>query len=131
MSNLTIKQVESVLGRKQYKNLLQLNVDFLNNKKILITGANGSIGNKLFEILKENKKIDVLATDITGSFEFLDITDAKNVVKVINSFDPDYIVNLAGAKHAPEGEHETTKTLMINTIGTKNLLDANRNTNGP
>ena len=126
MSNLTVKQVEAVLGRKQYKNLLQLGVDFLSNKKILITGANGSIGNKLFEILGNNKKIDILATDITGSFEFLDITDIKNVVEVINSYDPDYIVNLAGAKHAPEGEHETSKTLMINTIGTKNLLDAKR-----
>ena len=54
---------------------------------------------------------------IYGCYKF------PNVKDTLNSFDPDIIINLAGAKHAPEGEHETWKTFSINTIGTKNLLE--------
>ena len=41
---------------------------------------------------------------------------------------PDFLINLAGAKHAPEGEYDTWKTFSINTLGTKNLLDACKKT---
>jgi len=54
----------------------------------------------------------------------MDVTDFQQVLGVVNKYQPDFIINIAGAKHAPEGEHETWKTLSINTIGTKNLIDA-------
>ena len=123
MHDINIEQLESILGRKQYSKITSLKTDFLHGKKILITGANGSIGNNLVEKLKFNDKVDLLATDISGEFEYLDITDSKNVSNVIKKFDPDFLINLAGAKHAPEGEIDTWKTFSINTLGTKNLLD--------
>jgi len=120
---MNYNDVEKVLGRKQHKELLNIeNVDNLVGKKILITGANGSIGTVLCKRL-DQLGISYLATDIEGNLEYLDITDFHQVFSIVNKYQPDFIVNIAGAKHAPDGEHETWKTLSINTIGTKNLID--------
>ena len=115
--------VEKVLGRNQHKDLLNIeNIVDLTNKKILITGANGSIGTALRKRL-DAAQIPYLATDIEGSLEYMDVTDFHQVYSTVNKYQPDFIVNIAGAKHAPDGEHETWRTLSINTIGTKNLID--------
>lgn len=120
---MSYSDVEKVLGRKQYSQLLNIE-DSLNlkDKKVLITGANGSVGTALRKRL-DASGINYLATDIEGWLEYMDITDFHQVFAVVNKYQPDYIVNIAGAKHAPDGEHETWRTLSINTIGTKNILD--------
>lgn len=125
--------VLKVLNRPEHTNLTSLDVSNLKNgERILITGANGSIGTALLdklneykdnESLREKNNVVVLSTDIEGEHEYLDITDFKNVFSMINKFKPTIIINIAGAKHAPLGERETWKTLSINTIGTKNILD--------
>ncbi|MBI2102587.1 aminotransferase class V-fold PLP-dependent enzyme [Candidatus Woesearchaeota archaeon] len=123
------EKVELVLGRKEYNELVLLDINSLKNERILITGANGSIGTSLlkrlqgFNILSQDAKIDFLSTDIEGNHTYMNVTDFNNVFAVVNKYHPTIIVNIAGAKHAPEGEHETWKTLSINTIGTKNLID--------
>lgn len=120
---MNYSDVEKVLGRNQHKNLLNIEetIDFT-NKKILITGANGSIGTALCKRL-DVAGISYLATDIEGALDYMDITDFHQVYSTVNKYQPDFIVNIAGAKHAPDGEHETWRTLSINTIGTKNLID--------
>ncbi len=123
MNDINMQQLQNILGRNQYPRITSLETSFLEGKKVLITGANGSIGNKLVKKFTGNNKINLLATDISGEFERLDVTDNKNVNDVVQKFDPDYLINLAGAKHAPEGEFDTWKTFSINTIGTKNLLE--------
>lgn len=123
------EEVELVLGRAEYKELLSLDISSLKNERILITGANGSIGTALINNLQkfnsesQDNSINFLSTDVEGQQTYMDITDFNNVLSVINKYNPTMIVNIAGAKHAPEGEHETWKTLSINTIGTKNLID--------
>jgi FlaA1/EpsC-like NDP-sugar epimerase len=120
---MLISDVEKVLGRKEYVNLINLHKNInLKNKKILITGANGSIGTKLCEILNNNN-INYLSTDIEGNHKYLDVTDFNSVFCWMNKYRPDFVINLAGLKYAPRGEHETWKTISINTIGTKNILD--------
>jgi FlaA1/EpsC-like NDP-sugar epimerase len=120
---MNYSDVEKVLGRNQHSNLLNIeNIIDLTNKKILITGANGSIGTALRKRL-DAAQISYLATDIEGSLEYMDVTDFHQVYSIVNKYQPDFIVNIAGAKHAPDGEHETWRTLAINTIGTKNLID--------
>jgi FlaA1/EpsC-like NDP-sugar epimerase len=120
---MPISDVEKVLGRPIYHNLCDFFPQSALNKRVLITGANGSIGTDLIRRLSE-LAIDFLSTDIEGKHEYMDVTDFQQVLGVVNKYQPDFIINIAGAKHAPEGEHETWKTLSINTIGTKNLIDA-------
>tara|TARA_R110001583_G_scaffold74218_2_gene205702 strand:- start:768 stop:1613 length:846 start_codon:yes stop_codon:yes gene_type:complete len=118
------EEIKKILGRELYKDLL-VSDQFVPAKeeRILITGANGSIGTALSRRLKEYG-ISFLTTDVEGSHKYMDVTDFQNVLSVINKFNPTKIINIAGAKHAPLGEREIWKTLSINTIGTKNLIDA-------
>lgn len=127
------EDVLKVLNRPEHKELTSLSLNSLNDgERILITGANGSIGTALLkklnqiddiDFLRSGKTITILSTDIEGDHEYLDITDFNNVFAIINKFKPTIIINIAGAKHAPLGEKETWKTLSINTLGTKYLLD--------
>jgi FlaA1/EpsC-like NDP-sugar epimerase len=115
--------LEKVLGRKELQQLVSVENRLENlNERVLITGANGSIGTVLVEKFKRHN-VNFLSTDIEGDHTKMDITDFDRVKQVLNDYKPTIIVNIAGAKHAPVGEHETWMTLSINTIGTKNLLD--------
>ena len=119
------EKVEKILDRKIQTVLLDREYLPVNaGERILITGADGSIGRALSSRLQEYDNIVVMTTDIVGDHTYLDITDFQNTFSVINKFNPTIIVNIAGAKHAPLGEREIWKTLSINTIGTMNLIDA-------
>jgi len=117
------KDVLKILNRPEHKVLSKLDFKSLNdNERILITGANGSIGKRFIEKLSDSS-MTWLSTDIEGNHEYMDITNFDNVKAIVDKFKPTVIVNIAGAKHAPLGEIESWKTLSINTIGTKYLLD--------
>ena len=119
------KEVTKVLGRVEHDSLSSLSIS-LKDERILITGAEGSLGSRLVERLFLQGLTNlptILPTDIVGECEYLDITNFRNVFSVVNKFKPTIIVNIAGAKHAPLGEKETWKTLSVNTLGTKNLID--------
>ena len=114
----------SVLGREEHLDLINIKKDlFFQNKKILITGANGSIGTRLIQLFEE-VGIDYLATDVEGNLEYLDITNFRDCVSIVRKYNPDFIVNIAGLKYATKSEHQTWKTVEVNIEGTKNLLDA-------
>lgn len=123
MIDITTSDVEKILGRKQFKELLEQDLNPLKGSTVLITGSEGSIGRKLSKILLDSG-IQVFCSDIIGGTEYIDVTDQKNVIKKLNELNPDIVVHLAGAKHAPVGEHETWETLNINTLGTKNILES-------
>lgn len=111
-------EVEKILGRKVHESLLE---DYVfSGQSILITGGNGSIGKRLAERLK-NENTKIFITDV----ETLDVTNWESIMLwKESSITPDYIINCAGAKHAPIGEEETIETLNINTFGTYNLIKA-------
>ena len=117
-------KVLAILGRDESQNLINLRKDSrLEDKKILIVGANGSIGTRLCEVLSA-EKLDFLSTDIEGDHEYLDITSFQDVVRTVNKYNPDYIVNIAAEKYATKSELIPWRTLEVNTIGTQNLIDA-------
>ena len=117
-------QLTAILGRDEHQSLLDIrNHEMLKTKKILITGANGSIGTRLIEIFEEIG-IEYLATDVEGNLEYLDITNFRDCVSLVRKYNPDFIVNIAGLKFATKSEHQTWKTVEVNIEGTKNLIDA-------
>ena len=122
--NMNKKDLEGVLGRGEFDPLIKMGgKPFFKDKKILITGANGSIGSRLTQILDTNR-IDYLATDVEGNLEYLDITSFPDCVSIIRKYNPDFVVNIAGLKYATKSEHQTWKTVQVNIEGTKNLIDA-------
>lgn len=110
------EQLCKILGRDEMANVVNFKPN-VKGKRILITGALGSIGDIISDMLVLWDAV-VLATDKHN----MDVTDPEQVAKQIHSFKPDIILHLAGAKHAPEGEINVVDTFDINTIGTLNVI---------
>jgi len=122
--NMQQDKLTAVLGRDEHQPLIEIrHHEALKDKKVLITGANGSIGTRLIEIFNE-VGIEYLATDVEGNLEYLDITNFRDCVSLVRKYNPDFIVNIAGLKFATKSEHQTWKTVEVNVEGTKNLIDA-------
>lgn len=90
----------------------------LQNKKVLITGANGSIGAALANEL-ENNDVTTIRTDI----DTLDVTNPADCTQILEA-QPDVVFHLAGAKHAPKGEASPEAAMQINALGTINVVEA-------
>ena len=84
--------------------------------KILVTGANGMLGQDLCPIL-EDEGYDVVETDINN----LDITDLNAVEKVLSSEKPDYLVHCAAYTNVDKAEEDELNAYKINAKGTENL----------
>jgi FlaA1/EpsC-like NDP-sugar epimerase len=85
--------------------------------KILVTGANGSIGSAVVRALRL-RQLDIVPTDVDN----LDVADANDVRRGMLTHTPKVIFHMAGAKHAPEGEHDPVEVTRVNVIGTENVL---------
>jgi GDP-4-dehydro-6-deoxy-D-mannose reductase len=89
---------------------------------VLVTGANGFIGNSLCERLKSFHQVITLDRskgDITSYDTF------RNLDKV------DYVFHLAARTFVPDSWNETTDFLKSNIIGTANVLDYCKSKNIP
>jgi len=117
------KDLKKILDREISNDLININFNNLSKERILITGAEGSIGVALVGKLREEENISFLPTDIVGDSDFLDVTNEDSVIKIIKAFQPTMVVHLAGAKHAPEGEVDYWTTFNVNTIGTYNFIN--------
>ena len=86
--------------------------------KVLVTGANGMLGQDLCSIL-EDEDFDVVETDIHN----LDITDLKQVEKVLTAEKPDYIVHCAAYTNVDKAEEDSENAFKLNSEATKNIVD--------
>ena len=89
--------------------------------KILVTGANGMLGQDLCPILEDADFVDeVVETDI----ENLDITDELQVTKVIKDENPNIVIHCAAYTNVDKAEEEKELAHKINVIGTENVAKA-------
>jgi dTDP-4-dehydrorhamnose reductase len=100
--------------------------------KILVTGSNGLLGQKLTHLLQNEKSISLIATargksvlPIThGIFVSLDITDATEVDSVIAETQPDVIINTAAMTQVDQCETEREACWKANVTSVENLVRA-------
>ena len=107
-------------------------------KNILITGGAGYIGSHVAEILlKKYKKVFLLDNLSTGhrklinkkaKFFKLDIHRKDKVKKIIKKNKIDSIIHLAANLIIGEGQRKPKKYYKNNVLGTKNLLEACKDT---
>ena len=83
---------------------------------LLITGANGQLGNELRLLLGDN----ALYTD----YAELDITNAAEVRAFVNAHRVDMIVNCAAYTAVDKAESDEEKAYAINAVGPANLAQA-------
>ncbi|MBE7637997.1 dTDP-4-dehydrorhamnose reductase [Sneathiella sp. P13V-1] len=84
--------------------------------KILVTGANGQVGQALATLIQEEGLDAYLA-----SREQLDITDYKSVSECVKSVIPDVIINAAAYTAVDRAEEEIELAYAINRDGSENL----------
>ncbi|MEO7990080.1 MAG: SDR family oxidoreductase [Chryseolinea sp.] len=100
--------------------------------KILVTGSNGLLGQKLTNLLQNEKSISFIATarsksvlPIThGTFQPLDISDLLQVNRVIAETKPDVIINTAAMTQVDQCEVEHDQCWKANVTSVENLIDA-------
>jgi FlaA1/EpsC-like NDP-sugar epimerase len=110
-------------------------------KRILVTGAGGSIGSELCRQLSMMKpgKLFVLERDENGLFEIhrelkprlgaacvpvlADITDTKHLERIFRELQPEVVVHAAAFKHVPVMEKFPAAAVRNNVFGTRTLAE--------
>lgn len=103
--------------------------------KILITGANGLLGQKLVSLLTTHKDLQVIATAHTKNrlpeqdrdkyrFAIMDVTDRENVIDVIGDYQPDTIIHTAALTHVDKCEQNQDECMSLNVHAVSHLIEA-------
>lgn len=100
-----------------------------NEKKVLITGASGFIGQSLVKKFKDEGYnvciYDVKAPTIAfGKFVKGDIFDIEKLSKVVKEYD--VIIHLVGLANAGVAQKEPAKSFRLNVLSLQNVLEACR-----
>src|SRR4051812_26794133 len=100
--------------------------------KILITGSNGLLGQKLVYKLREKKNVECIATargenrlvEKRGyEYKSLDITDKNNVKEVFSEFLPDVIINTAAMTNVDACETEKEIAWLMNATAVNHQVE--------
>jgi dTDP-4-dehydrorhamnose reductase len=86
---------------------------------ILITGANGQLGNELKIVSRNFYGYDFIFTDI----DTLDITNAEQTAGYIKKSRPDWIINCAAYNLVDNAENERDKAMLVNGNAVKNITE--------
>lgn len=103
--------------------------------KVLLTGANGLLGQAVISIFSRESDFDVVATSVepelyveAGNYRYeqLDITVKENVKKAVKKHNPDVIVNCAAFTDVDKCETERELCWKLNVDAVKNLIISSR-----
>jgi dTDP-4-dehydrorhamnose reductase len=86
---------------------------------VLVTGANGQLGQSLQFIVPNYPQIDFVFCDS----KTLDIANFKNCEHVFDQYKPNFCINAAAYTAVDKAESEPEKAHLINVIGAKNLAE--------
>ena len=101
--------------------------------KILITGSNGLLGQKLVKLITEQSKHELIATSREHNrlpeesgyiFESLDITNEQQVLNIVEKHQPDVIINTAAMTNVDQCETEQEDCWKLNVTAIEHLIKA-------
>jgi dTDP-4-dehydrorhamnose reductase len=104
-------------------------------KKILVTGSNGLLGQKLVALLASDNEIELIATSrggnrilkVTGfTYESMDITSAKDVMRVFGKFKPEVVINTAAMTNVDACESDKKECWVLNVTAVEHLIAASK-----
>ncbi len=102
-------------------------------KKILLTGSNGLLGQKLVELLLNTENVQIIATargenrlPFTDGYVYnsMDITDSEQVQAVVANVKPDVIIHTAAMTNVDQCESEKTACWAQNVLSVEYLVEA-------
>jgi len=102
-------------------------------KRILVTGANGMLGQRTINFYKAIENIQLLGTSVEEKPVFndvdyisCDLSDREQIKKIISDFCPDFIVNAAAFTNVDLSENEKELAWKINVKGVEYLAEGAR-----
>ncbi|MFH1657155.1 MAG: nucleoside-diphosphate sugar epimerase/dehydratase [bacterium] len=142
LSDIREVQVEDLLGREKASLDIKLIENFIKGKRVLITGAAGSIGSELARRVGGfcPAALLILDQDETGIFnisktlkeEFCclnfiekvcDVCDKEKIDHIFEKFKPQVVFHAAAYKHVPLMEGQPEEAVKNNIFGTKILTE--------
>lgn len=140
LSNLQSLKIEDLLGREEILIDSTLLRKAIENKKVLVTGAGGSIGSELclqiakfnplklvaidvseFNIYALEKNLNLNFPELSVSFEAGDVRDYDCMENIFTREKPDFVLHAAAYKHVPIMEFNPYQSVKTNIFGTKNI----------
>ncbi len=137
--------IEDLLGRTQTKLDRAAMKRLIGGRRVLVTGAGGSIGAELVRqiaafapahlTLLDNAEYNLYAIDleIAEDHEQLsrrallgDVRDLSRLEQVIAAERPELVFHAAALKHVPLMESNPVEAVLTNVMGTRNVADACR-----
>jgi len=134
--------LEDLLGRKEARLDQEEIARYLYEKRVLVTGAGGSIGSELarqvsrfqpqamallevseFNLFRVETECRQRFGDVSTSGFLVDIRDREAVGRVLQEFDPQVVFHAAAYKHVPIQEIHPWEAVHNNVLGTKNLVE--------
>jgi len=108
----------------------------MGKKKILITGSNGLLGQKLVQLLIEKENVHLIATAVGENrlnnlgnryiYESMDVTNAANVLAIFNKHQPDVLIHTAAMTNVDTCETDTEGCQKLNVDAVEYLINACR-----
>jgi len=143
ISQIKNVEIEDLLGRKAVVLDKEQIGSYLTGKRILVTGAAGSIGSEICRqvaIFKPSKLILLdqaetplyeIEKELVAHFPNLrilpliaDIQDSNLVEQTFEEFMPQVVFHAAAYKHVPMMEYNPAQAVLNNVFGSKNVADA-------
>jgi FlaA1/EpsC-like NDP-sugar epimerase len=147
MGDISDVTEEDLMGRRPIKTDEGQITDFIQGRRVLVTGAGGSIGSELARQLarysparlvlldRDESALHALQLTLDGSgtlasrdLVLADIRDADRVLEVFKEARPELVFHAAALKHLPLLERFPAEALKTNVVGTRNVLAAARAT---
>jgi FlaA1/EpsC-like NDP-sugar epimerase len=136
-------RISDLLGRTPVKTDIAAVADRFAGKRILVTGAGGSIGSelcrqlhrfgpaKLIMLDRDESALHAIQLDLYGralldsdETVLADIRDARRILQVFEQHRPDIVFHAAALKHLPLLERYPAEALKTNIWGTLSVLEA-------
>lgn len=135
-------KIEDLLEREPIDIYNDIICDQIKGKRVLVTGAAGSIGSEIVRqishfhpqmiILNDQSEtplhelqLELQENDVHNNFHsFLgDIRDSFRMELLFQTFKPHYVYHAAAYKHVPLMEHNPGEAVRTNVMGTKTIAD--------
>lgn len=141
-ANATLPPLIDLLGRKELDVDLTGGAALIRGRRVLVTGAGGSIGTQLClrlsalgpsELLlldRDESSLEAAKGAVQGSPEgalsliLADIRDRTRIETILRQCEPEIIFHAAALKHVPLLEKHPHEALQTNVFGTIHVLDA-------
>ncbi len=143
VSQIRPVDINDLLGRKAVKLDDEAVKNFISDRRVLVTGAGGSIGSEMCRQIcrygpqrlilveqAENPLFDI-ENELNESFPDIpieacicDIYDRARVMDVWNGYRPEVVIHAAAHKHVPLMEKNPSEAIKNNVLGSKNAADA-------